>query len=85
VRATEDAQAPGAAHRRRERRTRHALLATTGHLWAELAANGRASLGLDDAGTITVDRDHPELAGVADDDVAAAIATCASAGVVVSA
>ena len=35
---------------RRERRTRHALLATYGDLWGELAANGRASLGLRDAG-----------------------------------
>ena len=30
---------------RRERRTRHALLAAYGDLWGELAANGRASLG----------------------------------------
>jgi formimidoylglutamate deiminase len=68
---------------RRERRTRHALLAAYGDLWAELAANGRASLGLDDAGTIAIDRNHPDLAGVADADLPLAIATCASAGVVV--
>jgi formimidoylglutamate deiminase len=68
---------------RRERRTRHALLAGYGDLWGELAANGRASLGLDDAGTVTVDRDHPDLAGVADADLALAVATCASAAVVV--
>ena len=37
---------------RRERRTRHALLATYGDLWGELAANGRASLGLRDAGSV---------------------------------
>ena len=67
---------------RRERRTRHALLASYGDLWAELAHNGRASLGLDDAGTIAIDRDHPELRGVADADVALAVATCASAAVV---
>jgi len=67
---------------RRERRTRHALLASYGDLWAELARNGRASLGLDDAGTIAIDRDHPELRGVADADVALAVATCASAAVV---
>jgi formimidoylglutamate deiminase len=67
---------------RRERRTRHALLATYGDLWAEVARNGRASLGLDDAGTIAVDRDHPDLRGVADADLPLAIATCASAGVV---
>ena len=67
---------------RRERRTRHALLAAYGDLWAELARNGRASLGLDDAGAITVDRDHPDLRGIADADLPLAIATCASAGVV---
>jgi formimidoylglutamate deiminase len=68
---------------RRERRTRHALLAACGDLWAELARNGRASLGLADAGTIAVDRDHPDLRGVADADLPLAIATCASAAVVV--
>ncbi|MGI8780908.1 MAG: formimidoylglutamate deiminase [Solirubrobacteraceae bacterium] len=67
---------------RRERRTRHALLATYGDLWGELARNGRASLGLQDAGTIGVDRDHPDLRGVADADLPLAIATCASAAVV---
>ena len=67
---------------RRERRTRHALLATYGDLWGELAANGRASLGLDDAGTVAVDRDHPDLRGIADADLPLAIATCASAAVV---
>ncbi len=67
---------------RRERRTRHALLATYGDLWGELAANGRASLGLEDAGSIAIDRDHPDLAGIADADLPLAIATCASAAVV---
>ncbi len=67
---------------RRERRTRHALLAAYGDLWGELAANGRASLGLEDAGTVTLDRDHPDLAGVADADLPLAVATCASAAVV---
>ena len=67
---------------RRERRTRHALLATYGDLWAELSRNGLASLGLDDAGTIAIDRDHPDLRGVADDDLPLAVATCASAAVV---
>ena len=33
---------------RRERQTRHALLAAAGDLWAELARAGRASLGLPD-------------------------------------
>ena len=67
---------------RRERRTRHALLAAYGDLWGELARNGRASLGLEDAGTIAVDREHPDLRGVADADLPLAIATCASAAVV---
>jgi formimidoylglutamate deiminase len=70
---------------RRERRTRHALLASYGDLWGELARNGRASLGLQDAGTIAIDRDHPELQGVADADLPLAVATCASASVVVRA
>jgi formimidoylglutamate deiminase len=72
---------------RRERQTRHALLASSGDLWAELARNGRASLGLGDAdeaaGTIEVDLDHPDLRGVPEEDVARALATCASAAVVV--
>ena len=67
---------------RRERRTRHALLASYGDLWGELARNGRASLGLEDAGTIAIDRDHPELRGIADADIPLAVATCASAAVV---
>jgi formimidoylglutamate deiminase len=71
---------------RRERRTRHALLATYGDLWGELARNGRASLGLGDedtaAGTIAVDRDHPDLRGIAEADLPLAVATCASAAVV---
>jgi formimidoylglutamate deiminase len=70
---------------RRERRSRHALLASYGDLWGELARNGRASLGLEDAGTIAIDRDHPDLRGVADADLPLAVATCASAAVVVRA
>jgi formimidoylglutamate deiminase len=67
---------------RRERRTRHALLAASGDLWGELVANGCASLGLADAGTVAVDLDHPDLRGVDEADLAYALATCASAGVV---
>jgi formimidoylglutamate deiminase len=67
---------------RRERRTRHALLADTGDLWGELRATGLASLGLGDAGTIGIDTAHPDLAGVAPDDLRLALATCASAAVV---
>jgi formimidoylglutamate deiminase len=69
---------------RRERRTRHALLAEAGDLWAALARDGSASLGLEGAGTTTVDLDHPRLAGVDDDDVMRAVATAASADVVVA-
>ena len=67
---------------RRERRTRHALLAAQGDLWGALASAGRASLGIEDAGTIAVDLDAPELAGVAEHDLRLAVATCASARVV---
>ncbi len=69
---------------RRERRTRHALLAAAGDLWGALVRNGLASLGLDDAGTVTIDRDHPDLRGVGDEDLGYALATCASAAVVVA-
>jgi formimidoylglutamate deiminase len=72
---------------RRERQTRAALLASGGDLWGELARNGRASLGLGDddeaAGMIEVDLDHPDLSGVSPADLQLALATCASAGVVV--
>jgi formimidoylglutamate deiminase len=74
---------------RRERRLRYGLLAGApgGDLWAELVANGRASLGLqrdhdDPWPAIGIDRDHPQIAGVADEDLARALATCASAAVV---
>jgi formimidoylglutamate deiminase len=67
---------------RRERETRHALLASTGDLWSELCANGRASLGLTAPRTIGVDLDHPDLRGVGRQDLPLALATCASAGVV---
>jgi formimidoylglutamate deiminase len=67
---------------RRELRTRHALLAAYGDLWARLVRTGCASLGLQHAGTITIDRDHSDLRGVADADLPLALATCASAAVV---
>jgi formimidoylglutamate deiminase len=70
---------------RREGETRDALLAGAGgHLWAAVVANGRASLGLPEPGTsIEIDLDHPDLAGVAVQDLPLALATCASAGIVV--
>jgi formimidoylglutamate deiminase len=70
---------------RREGQTRFALLAAAdGELWNQIVANGRASLGLDGvAPAIELDLDHPDLAGVAEADLPLALATCASAGVVV--
>jgi formimidoylglutamate deiminase len=69
---------------RRERRTRHALLAHHGDLWAEVSRAGTVSLGLDEAGTIEIDRDHDQLRGIADEDLPRALATCASADIVLS-
>jgi formimidoylglutamate deiminase len=70
---------------RREGQTRHGLLAAAGDLWGELARNGQASLGLaeGEAGRVRIDLDHSDLAGVPDGDTERALATCASAGVVV--
>lgn len=68
---------------RRGGETRHGLLAQSGDLWAALCRNGNASLGLDGGSTIAVDLDHPELAGVGAADLPLALATCASASVVV--
>src|SRR4051812_2775510 len=69
---------------RREGQTRHALLSAAGDLWGELVRAGRASLGLPEEGgaTIDVDLDHPDLHGVELPDLPLALATCASAGVV---
>ncbi|HEX2088209.1 MAG TPA: amidohydrolase family protein [Solirubrobacteraceae bacterium] len=69
---------------RRESLSRTALLARTGDLWAELARNGAASLGLDGTDAIAIDLDHPQLAGVGEADLPWALATCASASVVVA-
>jgi formimidoylglutamate deiminase len=66
---------------RRQGLTRHALLAPD--LWATTAANGLASLGLDDAGEVAIDLDHPRLRGVAPDDLARAIVMSGSADTVV--
>jgi formimidoylglutamate deiminase len=69
---------------RREGETRSALLAARGDLWAELVANGAASLGLDDAALprIELDLAHPALSGVPREDLPLAIATCATAAAV---
>ena len=66
---------------RRERATRHALLAHHGDLWAELARAGGVSLGIDPPPPVAIDRDHPRIRGVA--DLAPALATCGTAGMVV--
>jgi hypothetical protein len=58
------------------------LLAHHGDLWAELVRNGLASLGLQSGQTIDVDLEHPDLRGVGTDELALALVTCASAGVV---
>jgi formimidoylglutamate deiminase len=70
---------------RRERELRAGLLASSpgGDLWAELAANGRASVGLDAVDPIHIDLDHADIRGVSEEDLPRALATCASAGVVV--
>ena len=74
-----DARPPRARHPPRAARRAH------GDLWAELCRErprepraGRRRR----AGTIAVDRDHPDLRGVADADLPLAVATCASAAVV---
>ena len=67
---------------RREGLTRHALLAASGDLWAELCRAGARSLGIEDAGEIEVDTEHPSLVGIEPGDIPAALVTCASAGVV---
>jgi formimidoylglutamate deiminase len=69
---------------RREGQTRDALLAAAGgDLWGQIAANGRASLGLTGTGAeIELNLDHPDLASVQPQDLRLALATCASAGVV---
>ncbi len=69
---------------RREGETRHGLLAGSGDLWGELVRNGEASLGLEKgaAGNVEIDLDHPTLAGVAEEDLQLALATCATACVV---
>jgi formimidoylglutamate deiminase len=67
---------------RRERRTRHALLAASGDLWGAVVRDGLASLGIEDAGEVMIDLDHPRLRGVPDEDVMRAVATCATADIV---
>jgi formimidoylglutamate deiminase len=68
---------------RREGQTRHALLGSDGSLWGALADGGRVSVGLTDPPPeIELDLDHPDLTGIAAQDIPYALAMCASAGVV---
>jgi formimidoylglutamate deiminase len=69
---------------RREGQTRNGLLAAHGDLWAELAANGAASLGLDPdrLDHVELDLTHPALRDVPPGDLRLAIATCATAAAV---
>ena len=71
---------------RREGRTRNALLHAYGDLWGALTANGRQSLGVQTSPsrTLTIDLEHPSLAGVRERDVHLAIATCASSRALLS-
>src|ERR671919_870884 len=67
---------------RREGLTRHALLAAKGDLWADLCRAGARSLGIETAGEVEIDPEHPDLRGIDPDDLPSALVTCASAGVV---
>jgi formimidoylglutamate deiminase len=67
---------------RREGQTRHALLAAGGDLWAQLCRAGARSLGIESAGEVELDSEHPDLRGIEPDDIPAALVTCASAAVV---
>ena len=70
---------------RRERELREGLLAAAdGELWAQLCHSGCASLGLAHSGEVEVDLEHPDLRGLDPEDLALALATSASAGVVVT-
>jgi formimidoylglutamate deiminase len=74
---------------RRERQLRAGLLAAVGDLWEELCRNGYRCLGLpvepESWAAVEIDLEHPDLAGVDAQDLPLALATCASAGVVIRA
>jgi formimidoylglutamate deiminase len=68
---------------RRERELRTGLLAASGgDLWSELCRCGAASLGIEPPGATAVDLEHPDLRGIAPEDLELALVTSASAGVV---
>jgi formimidoylglutamate deiminase len=71
---------------RRERQLRSGLLASVGDLWTELCRNGYRSLGIRseiEQPTIEIDLNHPDLRGVDPADLPLALATCASAAIVI--
>jgi formimidoylglutamate deiminase len=69
---------------RRERELRAGLLAAAaGELWQELCRAGAGSLGIEVPGAVAIDLEHPDLRGVALQDLELALVTSASAGVVV--
>jgi formimidoylglutamate deiminase len=68
---------------RRSGQTRSALIASTGDLWGAVCRAGRRSLGVEEGSRLLIDTSHPELAGIPEADLPYAIATCASAAVVV--
>lgn len=67
---------------RRQRRTRHALLAQDANLWETVSRAGARCLGLDGPAEIALDAGHPSLETVAEQDLLLALATCASAAAV---
>jgi formimidoylglutamate deiminase len=62
--------------------SRNGLLAHFGDLWGELARSGAASLGVEGERRIGIDMAHPSIRGVAESDLAYALATCAEPGIV---
>jgi formimidoylglutamate deiminase len=71
---------------RRERELRTGLLAEVEDLWGELCHTGYRSLGrgAQDIPEVVIDLEHPDLRGLDPADLRLAVATCASAGVVVA-
>lgn len=67
---------------RREGLTRTGLLGDDGDLWGRVTAAGARSIGIENAGTITLDLTHPALAGVSEADLPWALATAATAATV---
>jgi formimidoylglutamate deiminase len=68
---------------RRTGQTRSALIAGAGDLWGAVCAAGHRSLGVESGPTVAIDTSHAQLAGIPEADLPYAIATCASAAVVV--